>query len=240
MKNNILLKFIALHAWLFSAFLLSTTAQAFALEQTKVILNARQWTITVSSDHLNLKVDSPEKSWSCKIIGLETNGRRISNLKLNYEETALILTDVDYLPVNKLQNCEEVSLKSSHIPDKSGFLVDINLQYGIYLALDTVYTSPFAYAAIVAKLSSRKLLVNLPGAYLPRASLKQLQKNAFQYNEETDSPRISLNGRYVSASGSINCGGHPGVWDLKTKRAVTFPDVSQSERKEQCEALFSK
>jgi hypothetical protein len=216
------------------------TSNAFAYSIPELNIQSKQLRISVSPDRRTLKIQSPDKSWTCKVTDIQGDNKTISALRLNYEESALILTSVDYLALDTLHKCNNATAAALRIPPKAGFLVDINLRHQIYLALDTVQTSPFAYVAIVAKLGSTKLLVDLPGAYSPRSSLKQLQKHAFSYSPEEESPRISLDGRYVSPAGLPDCGGQPGVWDLKTKKAVVFPKLAEHEAAEKCAALFAK
>jgi hypothetical protein len=212
-----------------------------SLFQTIELTNNKfELTLKVSNDQLSINVVKNNISWSCKPKPISGSSPKISTFQLNYEESALILTDIDYVLIEDLLKCKDTGyLNVSHIPREAGFLVDINLKHGIFIGIDAVSARPSTYAAIVAKLDSNRLLVDLPGAYSPRKSIKALQKNAFTYNE-TEPARISLDGRYVSVSGSPNCGGQPGVWDLKKRKPVTFPHASDAERQNQCEALFTK
>lgn len=112
-----------------------------------------------------------------------------------------------------------------------GFVVDVNLKKKIYLALDVVTAGTFSYAATVSNLGDRRPLANFPGMYNPEKSMEKIQEEGFGY-DESSLGRISPNGRYVSADGSMACdiSAHPGVWDLQRKQKVVRADG--------CEKLF--
>ncbi len=221
------------------AFLLfvSNFATASNLKIAELIVPATNLKVAVEPDQQALKFTISEKSWRCKVENLQGYKRNISELRLNYEETALILSNVDYLPLESIYKCENGFTKAYSVPNKTpGMLVDINLKHKLYLSVGYVTLNPTSYLATIAKLGSTKNLIRLPGSYA-----NANEKTAYYEFDQLDpKAKISIDGRYVSPSDVVSCGGNPGVWDLKTKRAVTFPDASHSENQELCNALFAK
>lgn len=222
-------------------FALVATAVSFAHSSSPKIpeltVATNNLKVNVMSDQQALKLDGADRTWICKIGNLQGYKHNISQLRLNYEQTAVILSNVDYLPIADLYKCGNGSVRSFAVPSKTpGMLADVNLKYKLYLSVGYVTLNPTSYLATVAKLGSTNNLIRLPGSYLGGS-----EKTAYSEFDQLDpKAKISLDGRYVSPSDIVSCGGHPGVWDLKTKRAVTFPNASQSERQDQCEALFAR
>jgi hypothetical protein len=219
------------------AAMVATLGHAGVTKFTELKIPANNLKIDVLPDQQTLKINFADKIQTCKIENLQGHKRIISELRLNYEETAVILSNIDYLPIDDLVKCEKGIARAASVPSKTpGMLADINLTHKLYLSIGYVTVNPMSHLATIAKLGSTRNLIRLPGSYAGGT-----EKTAYSEFDQLDpKAKISLDGRYVSPSDVVSCGGHPGVWDLKTKRAVTFPDASQSERKEQCEALFSK
>lgn len=208
------------------------------------LLDGEKIAFEIGTDSQSLKIKSIKiGEISCSINNLLADNKKISSLKTNTEKTALILTSMEFISINSLSTCNGGTVEAQRIPDKVGFLVDVNLKNSIYIALDTVSVQPFGYAATVARLGSAKLLIDLPGAYSPRKSLKVLQKYAFSYNDELQEgqPKIATNGRYVAVSGEVDCSTNAviGVWDLQTKKRVVFKSTSdQEDLDKKCGMLF--
>ncbi|GLS05363.1 hypothetical protein GCM10007860_25150 [Chitiniphilus shinanonensis] len=157
---------------------------------------------------------------------------------VSFDGEAVILSEREYVPVRGLVQCkEQVPVVVKEIPEGVGFLVDINIRKGIYLTLDFISTNPLSYLATVARIGHSKNIVSLPGAYVESADLQELQRYGFGFDPESDRPRISLSGRYVSPSGKIDCSSdaYPGVWDIKKKIKVTISGSNST-----CEQLFEK
>lgn len=152
--------------------------------------------------------------------------------RLNWDKNVIILTDVDFVNVSDVRTCSGGSVEPSHIPRKVGFVVDVNPKRKIYLALDLVSVSPMAFTATVAKLGETRSILSAPGIFSEKMGDKKVKEEAFGYLESTPG-RISPNGRYVSADGSMDCraGAYPGVWDLDLGKNIT--------REDGCEALFN-
>jgi hypothetical protein len=151
--------------------------------------------------------------------------------KFNWSQEVVILTNTDYVGVSDLLQCSSGSVSPSSIPQHVGFVVDVNLQKKLYLALDVVTAGTISYAATVAKLGSDRPIGNFPGEYTRGKSMEKLQEEGFGYDDSSPG-RISRDGRYVSADGSMECAiySHPGIWDLQTGKTVV--------RSDGCEVLF--
>jgi hypothetical protein len=145
--------------------------------------------------------------------------------RFNWNKSIIILTDIDFVTLDDVQTCSGGSAQPSEIPKKVGFLVDVNPRYGIYLALDVVAVSPMAFSATVARLGTTHSLLNAPGIFSWKKSEERVKEEAFGYVEST-SGRISSNGRYVSADGTMDCtsNAYPGVWDLLLRKNVISED----------------
>ena len=160
---------------------------------------------------------------------------------LSFDRKTLMISATGYVKTQSLIHCSEKTVPVEHTPSNKGYLVDFNSLKRRYIALDFVALQPLSYIAYVGEIGKRKNLVNLPGAYSDKKSLKKMQSEGFGYLEESIfSPRISLNGRYAAVSGEISCSSdsHPGVWDLEQNRKVIFSgDVDSSEK---CESLFAQ
>ena len=149
----------------------------------------------------------------------------------SYDRSAIIVSDRGYVRKVDVDNCSSRGSVPVHlIPDRVGFLSDINLSKKIYVALDFVDVRPFRYLATVAKIGSTKNIVELDGAYLPGASLAKLKKHAFSANGEAGASLISRDGRYVAADGVISCSvdSFPGVWDILKNEKIIRDDSSCS------------
>ena len=177
-----------------------------------------------------LLVDSKDgRQVECAVKGIKGNGI-VSNLILNSQKDAIIVSDTDFVLVGDIIACKNGSVKAISIPDKvDGFLADVNLRAGIYLALGVQSFPPRLYLATVAKFGSSKNLVKLPGS-----TLGGTDKTAFTYDEQRPG-RISSDGRYVAPSGVIECDedSYPGVWDIEKKVRVVIRTSGDREKAEQ-------
>lgn len=160
---------------------------------------------------------------------------------LSFDKKTLMISTNGYVKTQSLINCSEKTVPIEHTPSKNGYLVDFNSLKKRYIALDFVALQPMSYIAYVGEIGKRKNIIDLPGAYSDKKSLKKMQSEGFGYMEESIySPRISLNGRYATVSGEIHCSSdsHPGVWNLERNRKVIFSDDVDSSEK--CESLFAQ
>ncbi|RAR48284.1 hypothetical protein C7401_15236 [Paraburkholderia unamae] len=149
---------------------------------------------------------------------------------------SIMVSDRGYVLKSDLKNCQAGSnLHVKNIPDGVGFLSDINVPQGIYISLDFVSTQPMLYLATVAKIGTKRNLINLDGAYIVGKSINQLKKAAFSTSGDAGSSIISPDGRYVAADGQIDCSqdAYPGVWDV-SKNSRVFADTDA------CNALFKQ
>lgn len=149
----------------------------------------------------------------------------------NWNKTIIILTDVDFVAVRDVEACSRGRVNPLQIPKKVGFLVDVNLEHKVYLALDIVGVSPMTFTATVARLGETRSILSAPGIYSDKKTDEKIKEESFVYVED-DPGRISPNGRFVSADGSMDCrpDTYPGVWDLTLKKNVT--------NESGCDALF--
>ena len=88
---------------------------------------------------------------------------------------------------------------------KVGFLVDVNPEHKVYLALDLVGFSPMAFTATVARLGETRSILSAPGIFSDRKGDEKIKEESFGY-VDANPGRISPNGRYVIADGSMDCG----------------------------------
>lgn len=153
--------------------------------------------------------------------------------RFNWNKTIVILTDVDFVKVRDVEACAGGSVEPSRIPKKVGFLVDVNPEHKVYLALDLVGVSPMAFTATVARLGDTQSMLSAPGIFSDKKGDEKVKEEAFGYVDATPG-RISPDGRYVSADGSMDCrsDAYPGVWDLRLKKKVT--------KETGCDALFEE
>ncbi|CAM2164205.1 conserved hypothetical protein [Paraburkholderia sacchari] len=152
----------------------------------------------------------------------------------SYDQSAVMVSVRGYVKRDDLESClREVPVHVHTIPDRVGFLSDINLSKRIYVALDFVSTRPFLYLATVAHIGSAKNLVTLDGAYISGRPLAQLKRHAFNATGEAGASVISLDGRYVAPDGVVSCtdDAFPGVWDVESNNRAVLDDDS-------CSALF--
>ncbi|WP_167378503.1 hypothetical protein [Paraburkholderia aspalathi] len=149
---------------------------------------------------------------------------------------ALMVSERGYVVVSDLKVCRSgAPVHVSEIPNGVGFLSDINVAKGVYVALDFVSTQPTLYLATVAKIGSKKNMVTLGGAYTGGKGVSQLKRAAFSASGDAGSSVISPDGRYVAPNGQLDCGedAYPGVWDIqKNKRVAMDGDA--------CNALFTR
>lgn len=145
------------------------------------------------------------------------------------DSQSVIVSDRGYILKSDLKNCQAAgNIHVSKIPDGVGFLSDINASKGIYVSLDFVSTQPMLYLATVAKIGSKKNLVDLDGAYVVGKNITQLRKTAFSTSGDAGSSAISPDGRYVAPDGQIDCSqdAYPGVWDvLRNSRVFVNADA---------------
>ncbi|SFU24781.1 hypothetical protein SAMN05192563_102991 [Paraburkholderia aspalathi] len=147
-----------------------------------------------------------------------------------------MVSERGYVVVSDLKVCRSgAPVHVSEIPNGVGFLSDINVAKGVYVALDFVSTQPTLYLATVAKIGSKKNMVTLGGAYTGGKGVSQLKRAAFSASGDAGSSVISPDGRYVAPNGQLDCGedAYPGVWDIqKNKRVAMDGDA--------CNALFTR
>ncbi|WP_155297062.1 hypothetical protein [Burkholderia glumae] len=152
----------------------------------------------------------------------------------SYDQSAVIISERGYVKKEDLDDCRPGNPVHVHlIPVRLGFLSDINISKGIYVALDFVGARPFRYLATVAHIGSSKNLVAIDGAYIPGKSLSLLRTHAFSASGEAGTSLISPDGRFVAPDGVVSCAGDsfPGVWDIANNKKVILDDSS-------CSALF--
>lgn len=179
---------------------------------------------------------------STNVVSVDVGGKNASRCSLsqklahvaprfNWNKSVIILTDIDFVTVQDIQTCAGGRVRSSRIPKTVGFLVDVNPRYGIYLALDIEAVSPMAFSATVARLGATHSVLDAPGIFNREKGEERVKEEAFGYADSTPG-RISSNGRYVSADGTMDCtsNAYPGVWDLLLRKNV----ISE----EGCDDLF--
>jgi len=159
-----------------------------------------------------------------RVVGLCQLENYLNDVRpiFNWDQSVIVLTSVDFVAVQEVLACSRGSVRALRIPDRVGFVVDVNLKKNIYLSLGPIYTPPLRFVAVVAKLGSRIPLGVYPGMYSARKTVRQMQREGGLVFFEDRPGRISPDGRYVSADGGMRCGDSefPGVWDLKTKKLV--------------------
>jgi hypothetical protein len=165
----------------------------------------------------------------------------ISQAKLSFDGSAVILSENSYVPIKDIVSCGSTPVTVYSTPIKAGMLVDINIKSKLYIALLPVTSQPPSYLATVGTVGSMTNIVSLPGAYIDKQSHKKRLESAFSYSEDGGPvAKISLNGKYVSVNGVIDCNedAHPGVWDVKNNRKVNIIG-EVSPRNVKCQSLFS-
>lgn len=162
-----------------------------------------------------------------EIVVTETDGRNknckldsgASRAILSFDRTVLIVLENGYLKTTDLRNCDEnVKLPIKLIPEQNGLLVDFNSRTNTYISLIFVAVQPLSYVAYISKLGLDRNLVNLPGSFGINKKIQKMQEEAFVYSDDlTSRPKISLNGRYATPDGDMDCSpqSYPGVWDIK-------------------------
>ncbi|MDY7790575.1 hypothetical protein U0E10_22025 [Burkholderia ubonensis] len=152
----------------------------------------------------------------------------------SYDRSAVIVSERGYVKKADLDNCRsEIPVRVHLIPDRVGFLSDINLRKKIYVALEFVNIQPFLYLATVAHIGSSKNVVMLNGAYISGKYLSQIRMHAFNASGEAGASLISPDGRYVAPNGVVSCAydAFPGVWDIANNKKVVLNENS-------CSSLF--
>ena len=205
----------------FLLFLLSFGLNAFADDSRPVTFDS-------SSNVISIDVgNSPSRR--CPL------SKKLKNVapRFNWNKNIVILTDVDFVKVRDVEACAGGRVEPYHIPKKVGFLVDVNPEHDIYLALDLVGVSPMAFTATVARLGDTHSILSAPGIFSDKKGDEKVKEEAFGYVDATPG-RISPDGRYVSADGSMDCrsDAYPGVWDLRLKKKIT--------KEAGCDALFEE
>ncbi|WP_157654405.1 hypothetical protein [Burkholderia ubonensis] len=152
----------------------------------------------------------------------------------SYDRSAVIVSERGYVKKADLDNCRSgIPVRVHLVPDRVGFLSDINLREKIYVSLEFVNARPFLYLATVAHIGSSKNIVTLNGAYISGKSLPQLRVHAFNASGEAGASLISPDGRYVAPDGVVSCtdDAFPGVWDIANNKKVVLNEKS-------CSTLF--
>lgn len=165
----------------------------------------------------------------------------VDRANLSYDKKTLLISGNGYVTTKSLVNCRSQAIPTKYTPSKNGYLVDFNSSKNRYIALDFVALQPLSYIAFIGEIGKRKNLVNLPGAYSDKKSLKTMQAEAFGYLAESlYAPKISLNGRYVDPAGDVDCSAqsHPGIWDIEKNKKVFFAEKVDLLAK--CKSLFEK
>lgn len=164
---------------------------------------------------------------------------------LSSDKSALIVSGRGYVPISALEQCKlGATISSLMIPVNNGALSDINVDHGIYVALDLIAVRPARYLAIVSNVGSSKNLISLDGSYIRGMSMRQLRGKGFIAVDIPGTARISKDGRFVAASGEIDCGNeaYPGVWDVKANKKILIPLTkeygAEMIRQEKCAAMF--
>lgn len=193
-------------------------AQAQTLDSVRYVRTTGMLVLT-SADHTERQ---------CRV---DTEVRDVTPV-FNWNKTIVTLGNVEYVSVASVINCTGGVAPIERIPEKAGTVKDVNVAKGLYLSVAVVSSSPLTYTALVAKLGSRQPVADLPGMYSATKSMSRVLKESFTYLDSRPG-RISADGRYVSADGSMRCTpeAYPGVWDLKRKQKVV--------RKDGCESLFT-
>ncbi|MEX3846297.1 hypothetical protein [Paraburkholderia sp. BR10882] len=181
----------------------------------------------VASTGTIVLIDSQHAEKQCRIEPKMNDAAPL----FNWNKTVVILGSVEYVPVDSLVACAGGVTAVRRIPAKVGAVADVNTAKNLYLALDVVSTTPETYTATVAHLGSTRPVADFPGMYGVAKGKSRVEKESFSY-DESSLGRISPDGRYVSADGSMLCGddSYPGVWDLERKQKVI--------REDGCESLF--
>jgi hypothetical protein len=149
----------------------------------------------------------------------------ISQAKLSFDGSAVIVSENTYVPTKRLLSCRSSPVTVYGTPISTGMLVDINIKSRLYIALLPVATQPYSYLATVGTVGLMTNIISLPGAYIAKQSHNKQLESAFSYSEDGGpTAKISLNGKYVSVNGVIDCSedAYPGVWDVKNNRKVNL------------------
>lgn len=171
-----------------------------------------------------------------------TVGSKVSEAKLTFDNKAVITSDSEYVLLNDINRCSKEPVPAHKASDTAGFLVDVNAEHNIYMALLAVSTQPMSFVATVARVGSDMNLMSLPGAYVNGTSMEALTESAFAYSGDEPRPKISPDGRYATPDGSIDCteNAYPGVWDLQRNKRVVFSETEPGDGSSSslCMALF--
>lgn len=195
-----------------------------------------------------------------KTCSLREPARR---LLLSNDQSVVIVSDVGYIRLSDILRCKENRELREHKIRGAYRLTDINLRNQIYVSAKTLPSdSHLPCVATVAKISSTRNLVSLPGALVPGLSEADLLDHAFSCPRRSF---VSPNGRYVALE-KIDCsengragtsdswddpssrGGDPysdpkrftGVWDVKENKRVLFSlqQYTEKEISAKCSSLF--
>lgn len=174
------------------------------------------------------------------IIAVCRTDRHVSQARLSTDARSLIVSENGFLPLVRLEKCNDVPVQVQLTPESAGLLQDINLENSLYVSLVPVAAQPLAYLAVVAQLGSSINTVSMLGAMVDSQSKEQQQRQAFSYADDTGPfAMISRDGRYVDPSGRLDCSAdaYPGVWDLATKKKVVV-EGNPRARATACRSLF--
>lgn len=173
-------------------------------------------------------------------------GFKADSAEPSSDGAALIVSDTEYVLIEDLSRCEQARPSKKRIPAAAGTLIDLNINKGIYLSIDSISTTPLSFLATIARIGTSRNLVDIPGAYVPSMPLEQLQKYGFAYDDSRAKGRLSADGRFASPNGEMDCGpdSYPGVWDISANRKVVAPPDVQEHGAERiaywCRLLFSR
>lgn len=195
---------------------------------------------TLQSDGREVAMqDGSGKTLVCKL------GFKADIAEPSSDGAALIVSDTEYILMEDLSRCGQARPSRRSIP-AAGTLVDLNIKRGIYLSIDLISTTPLSFVATIARIGTSRNLVDIPGSYVPSMPLEQLQKYGFTYDGSRAKGRLSVDGRFASPNGEIDCGpdSYPGVWDIGANRKVVAPPDVQEHGAEGiadwCRGLFSR
>ena len=175
-------------------------------------------------------------SGSCRL------STRAWRARLSFDGLTLFVSENGYVPVQELRTCGAAPVQVLTTPAVAGLLEDVNTFKSLYVGLLPVSTQPISYLAVVGRIGSTKNLSSLPGAYLDSLTKRGRQQRAFVYADEAGPfAKISLDGRYVSVNGKLDCSrdAYPGIWDLPLHRKVVLKGNPQ-EQELACQQLFAQ
>ncbi|MBO4120778.1 hypothetical protein J5T34_08505 [Cupriavidus gilardii] len=101
-------------------------------------------------------------------------GFKADSAEPSSDGAALIVSDTEYVLIEDLSRCEQARPSKKRIPAAAGTLIDLNINKGIYLSIDSISTTPLSFLATIARIGTSRNLVDIPGAYVPSMPLEQL------------------------------------------------------------------